>query len=136
MLVELGRLLARCKESLRGLVVRSGSLGFIAGAGVRDYALPQRGRRAGTVTTGQRVPTTEALPFHGRRHPALRAGRRARAGAGLPIPRRRRRRLSLGLPEVQLGIHPLWARCAVWLLGVRGRRPATGNRFAPIVRAP
>src|SRR5258706_10545059 len=126
-LVELGGLLrALHKEPLRGLVVRSGKpSGFIAGADVREFTR-FRGEADAleTITTGQRVfDQLEALPF-----PTVAAIQGFALGGGLELALACRyrvagddARLSLGLPEVQLGIHPGFGGTvrAVRLLGVR-----------------
>ena len=126
-LVELGELLRTLHtQPASGLVVRSGKAsGFIAGADVREFTR-FRGEADAleTITTGQRVfDQLEALPF-----PTVAAIQGFALGGGLELALACRyrvavddARLSLGLPEVQLGIHPGFGGTvrAVRLLGVR-----------------
>jgi 3-hydroxyacyl-CoA dehydrogenase/enoyl-CoA hydratase/3-hydroxybutyryl-CoA epimerase len=126
-LVELEALLQRIEsQPLRGLVVRSGKAsGFIAGADIREFtALDSEAAALALITLGQRVcARIEALPF-----PSVAALHGFALGGGLELALACRYRiavadakLALGLPEVQLGIHPGFGGTvrSVQLLGVR-----------------
>jgi 3-hydroxyacyl-CoA dehydrogenase/enoyl-CoA hydratase/3-hydroxybutyryl-CoA epimerase len=126
-LVELGELLHSLhSEPPRGLIVRSGkSSGFIAGADVREFTgFRSEADALATIQNGQRVfAQLEAIPC-----PTVAAIQGFALGGGLELALACRyrvavedARLSLGLPEVQLGIHPGFGGTvrAVRLLGVR-----------------
>ena len=109
-----------------GLVIRSGKTsGFIAGADIREFTAFRNAEEAlAHITVGQRVfARLEALPCA---TVAALAGFALGGGLELALACRYRvgvndSRLSLGLPEVQLGIHPGFGGTvrAVRLLGVR-----------------
>jgi 3-hydroxyacyl-CoA dehydrogenase/enoyl-CoA hydratase/3-hydroxybutyryl-CoA epimerase len=126
----------------RGLVIRSGKTsGFIAGADIREFTTLDRQTDAyDFVTLGQRVfAQLEALPF-----PTVAAIAGFALGGGLELALACRyrvavgdSRLALGLPEVQLGIHPGFGGTvrSVRLLGARAAmdlmltgRPARADR--------
>jgi 3-hydroxyacyl-CoA dehydrogenase/enoyl-CoA hydratase/3-hydroxybutyryl-CoA epimerase len=126
-LVELGELLRTLKsDPPRALVVRSGKAsGFIAGADIREFTrFRDEADALDTISTGQRVfDQLEALPC-----PTVAAIQGFALGGGLELALACHyrvavddARLSLGLPEVQLGIHPGFGGTvrAVRLLGVR-----------------
>ncbi len=126
-LVELGEQLRTLhSDPPRGLIIRSGkNSGFIAGADVREFtAFRSEADALETIQNGQRVfAQLEALPC-----PTVAAIRGFALGGGLELALACRyrvavddERLSLGLPEVQLGIHPGFGGTvrAVRLLGVR-----------------
>src|SRR5580692_5086202 len=123
---QLGALEGR---SLRGLVLRSGKAsGFIAGADIREINTLASGANAADalelVALGQRIYSRlEALPF-----PTVAAIHGYALGGGLELALACRYRvavgdskLSLGLPEVMLGLHPGFGGTvrSVRLLGVR-----------------
>ena len=109
-----------------GLVIRSGKTsGFIAGADIREFTTFRNAEEAlAHITVGQRVfARLEALPC-----PTVAALAGFALGGGLELALACRyrvgvndARLTLGLPEVQLGIHPGFGGTvrAVRLLGVR-----------------
>jgi 3-hydroxyacyl-CoA dehydrogenase/enoyl-CoA hydratase/3-hydroxybutyryl-CoA epimerase len=109
-----------------GLVIRSGKpSGFIAGADIREFTTLRNAEEAfAHITVGQRVfARLEALPC-----PTVAAIAGFALGGGLELALACRYRvganegrLALGLPEVQLGIHPGFGGTvrAVRLLGVR-----------------
>lgn len=111
---------------VRGLVIRSGkSSGFIAGADIREFTTFASAADARAhIELGQRVfAALEALPF-----PTVAAIHGFALGGGLELALACRyrvalgdARLALGLPEVQLGIHPGFGGTvrSVRLLGVR-----------------
>jgi 3-hydroxyacyl-CoA dehydrogenase/enoyl-CoA hydratase/3-hydroxybutyryl-CoA epimerase len=124
---ELGAALRRIEAARpRALVLRSGKAsGFIAGADVKEFTTlrtPEEGLEA--VRTGQAVfEQLERLPC-----PSVAAIQGFALGGGLELALACTYRvgaddgkLSLGLPEVQLGIHPGFGGTvrAVRLLGVR-----------------
>src|SRR5260221_3071401 len=126
-LLELGELLRSLHaDPRRGLIVRSGKAsGFIAGADVREFTqFRSEADALETIGNGQRVfAQLEALPC-----PTVAAIQGFALGGGLELALACRyrvavgdARLSLGLPEVQLGIHPGFGGTvrAVRLLGVR-----------------
>ena len=126
-LLELGELLRSLRaDPPRGLIVRSGKAsGFIAGADVREFTeFHSEADALETIRNGQRVfAQLEALPC-----PTVAAIQGFALGGGLELALACRyrvavgdARLSLGLPEVQLGIHPGFGGTvrAVRLLGVR-----------------
>src|SRR5260221_6739606 len=126
-LLELGELLRSLNaDPPRGFIVRSGrASGFIAGADVRDFTqFRSEADALETIGNGQRVfAQLEALPC-----PTVAAIQGFALGGGLELALACRyrvavgdARLSLGLPEVQLGIHPGFGGTvrAVRLLGVR-----------------
>src|SRR5258706_7680007 len=126
-LLELGELLRSLHaDPPRGLIVRSGKAsGFIAGADVREFTqFRSEADALETIENGQRVfAQLEALPC-----PTVAAIQGFALGGGLELALACRYRvavgdgrLSLGLPEVQLGIHPGFGGTvrAVRLLGVR-----------------
>ncbi|HEX9473957.1 MAG TPA: 3-hydroxyacyl-CoA dehydrogenase NAD-binding domain-containing protein [Steroidobacteraceae bacterium] len=126
-LLELGELLRSLQAGPpRGLIVRSGKAsGFIAGADVREFTqFRSEADALETIGNGQRVfAQLEALPC-----PTVAAIQGFALGGGLELALACRyrvavgdARLSLGLPEVQLGIHPGFGGTvrAVRLLGVR-----------------
>ena len=110
----------------RGLIVRSGKgSGFIAGADIREFTTFRNAAEAYEhIRIGQRVfDQLEALPC-----PTVAAMAGFALGGGLELALACRYRvavgdgrLSLGLPEVQLGIHPGFGGTvrAVRVLGVR-----------------
>ncbi len=109
-----------------GLIIRSGKAsGFIAGADIREFTAFRNAEEAlAHITVGQRVfAKLEALPCA---TVAALAGFALGGGLELALACRYRvgvndSRLTLGLPEVQLGIHPGFGGTvrAVRLLGVR-----------------
>jgi len=126
-LEELDELLRPLRTSPpRGLVIRSGkSSGFIAGADIKEFtALTDEGQAYALVRAGQGVlDRLAALPC-----PTVALLRGFALGGGLELALACRHRvaaddgtLTLGLPEVQLGIHPGLGGTvrAVQLLGVR-----------------
>ena len=126
-LLELEALLATLRAAPpRGLIVRSGKgSGFIAGADIREFTTFRNAAEAYEhIRIGQRVlDQLEALPC-----PTVAALAGFALGGGLELALACRYRvavgdgrLSLGLPEVQLGIHPGFGGTvrAVRLLGVR-----------------
>jgi 3-hydroxyacyl-CoA dehydrogenase/enoyl-CoA hydratase/3-hydroxybutyryl-CoA epimerase len=126
-LIELGELLRTLHGAPpRGLIIRSGKTsGFVAGADVREFtAFRSEADALETIQNGQRVfAQLEAIPC-----PTVAAIQGFALGGGLELALACRyrvavddARLSLGLPEVQLGIHPGFGGTvrAVRLLGVR-----------------
>lgn len=126
-MLELGELLRQLESSPpRGLIVRSGKAsGFVAGADVREFTtLRSESEALEMISAGQRVlDALEALPC-----PSVAAIQGFALGGGLELALACRYRvavddgrLTLGLPEVQLGIHPGFGGTvrAVRLLGVR-----------------
>jgi len=126
-LLELEALLASLRATPpRGLIVRSGKgSGFIAGADIREFTTFKNAAEAYEhIRIGQRVfDQLEALPC-----PTVAAMAGFALGGGLELALACRyrvavgdARLSLGLPEVQLGIHPGFGGTvrAVRVLGVR-----------------
>ena len=113
-------------RALRGLVIRSGKpSGFIAGADIREFtSLGSEGEALELITLGQRICSRiEALPY-----PTVAAIHGFALGGGLELALACDYRigvgdskLALGLPEVQLGIHPGFGGTvrSVRLLGVR-----------------
>jgi 3-hydroxyacyl-CoA dehydrogenase/enoyl-CoA hydratase/3-hydroxybutyryl-CoA epimerase len=114
------------RRGLRGLVIRSGKpSGFIAGADIREFTgFESEAAALDLITLGQRVcARIEALPY-----PTVAAIQGFALGGGLELALACRYRiavgdskLALGLPEVQLGIHPGFGGTvrSVRLLGVR-----------------
>jgi 3-hydroxyacyl-CoA dehydrogenase/enoyl-CoA hydratase/3-hydroxybutyryl-CoA epimerase len=112
-------------RGLRGLAVRSGKpSGFIAGADIREFtSFASEAAALEHIHLGQRVcAALEALPY-----PTVAAIHGFALGGGLELALSCRYRaavgdskLSLGLPEVQLGIHPGFGGTvrSVRLLGV------------------
>jgi 3-hydroxyacyl-CoA dehydrogenase/enoyl-CoA hydratase/3-hydroxybutyryl-CoA epimerase len=111
-LLELERLLRGiASEPLRGLIIRSGKpSGFIAGADIREFTTFESPAAAlAHIRLGQAVcAMLEALPY-----PTAAAIHGFALGGGLELALACRYRvaladskLNLGLPEVQLGIHP------------------------------
>jgi len=110
----------------RGLIVRSGKAsGFVAGADVREFTtLRSESEALALISMGQRaLDELEALPC-----PTVAAIQGFALGGGLELALACRYRvavndgrLTLGLPEVQLGIHPGFGGTvrAVRLVGVR-----------------
>jgi 3-hydroxyacyl-CoA dehydrogenase / enoyl-CoA hydratase / 3-hydroxybutyryl-CoA epimerase len=109
---ELGKLVATLEANLpKGVVIRSGkSNGFIAGADIKEFTSFRSAAEAYTlIRAGQLVfDRVEALPC-----PTVAALNGFALGGGLELALACRyrvavgdERLSLGLPEVQLGIHP------------------------------
>jgi 3-hydroxyacyl-CoA dehydrogenase/enoyl-CoA hydratase/3-hydroxybutyryl-CoA epimerase len=126
-LVELDEHLGRlAKSPPRGLVIRSAkSGGFIAGADVREFSALQNEQQAEEMVRGaQRIlERIEALPC-----PSVAIIHGFALGGGLELAMAcryrigvRSERLSIGLPEVLLGIHPGFGGTvrAVRLAGVR-----------------
>jgi 3-hydroxyacyl-CoA dehydrogenase/enoyl-CoA hydratase/3-hydroxybutyryl-CoA epimerase len=126
-LLELERLLRGiASEPLRGLIIRSGKpSGFIAGADIREFTTFESPAAAlAHIRLGQAVcAMLEALPY-----PTAAAIHGFALGGGLELALACRYRvaladskLNLGLPEVQLGIHPGFGGTvrSVRLLGVR-----------------
>ncbi|HEX7417381.1 MAG TPA: 3-hydroxyacyl-CoA dehydrogenase NAD-binding domain-containing protein, partial [Steroidobacteraceae bacterium] len=126
-LVELGALLAPLAAAPpRGLVLRSGKPGgFIAGADIKEFtSLKNTAAAFDLIRSGQRIlDQLEALLC-----PSVAAIHGFALGGGLELALACRyrvaandARLSLGLPEVQLGIHPGFGGTVrtVRLLGVR-----------------
>ncbi len=113
-------------QGLRGLVIRSAKpSGFIAGADIREFTtLGSEAAALEHVRLGQRVcAALEALPF-----PTVALLHGYALGGGLELALACRYRLALddgklalGLPEVQLGIHPGFGGTvrSVRVLGVR-----------------
>jgi 3-hydroxyacyl-CoA dehydrogenase / enoyl-CoA hydratase / 3-hydroxybutyryl-CoA epimerase len=111
---------------LRGLIIKSGKpSGFIAGADIREFTTFSSAADAlAHIELGQQVCSAlEALPF-----PTVAAIHGFALGGGLELALACRyrvavgdARLALGLPEVQLGIHPGFGGTvrSVRLLGVR-----------------
>jgi 3-hydroxyacyl-CoA dehydrogenase/enoyl-CoA hydratase/3-hydroxybutyryl-CoA epimerase len=133
-------------NAVRGLVIRSAkSSGFIAGADIREFTTFGSAAEAlEHIHLGQRVcAQVEALPI-----PTVAAVHGFCLGGGLELALACRyriavgdSRLSLGLPEVQLGIHPGFGGTvrSVRLLGVRAAmnlmltgRPVRTDRAAKI----
>src|SRR5665213_2142542 len=120
---QLGALPAR---SPRGLVIRSGKTsGFIAGADIREFtSFASAAAALEHIELGQRLcGQVAALPY-----PSVAAIHGFALGGGLELALACRyrvavgdERLQLGLPEVQLGIHPGFGGSVrtVRLLGVR-----------------
>ncbi len=116
----------RLAAPLRGLVIRSGKAsGFIAGADIREFTqFESKAAALAHIRLGQRVcAMLEALPY-----PTVAAIHGFALGGGLELALACRYRvgvgdskLNLGLPEVQLGIHPGFGGTvrSVRLLGVR-----------------
>jgi 3-hydroxyacyl-CoA dehydrogenase/enoyl-CoA hydratase/3-hydroxybutyryl-CoA epimerase len=114
------------RRTLRGLVLRSGKpSGFIAGADIREIDAMTSGSNAlEMITLGQRIfSRLEALPY-----PSVAAIQGYALGGGLELALACRYRvavgdskLTLGLPEVLLGLHPGFGGTvrSVRLLGVR-----------------
>ena len=114
------------RRSLRGLVIRSGKpSGFIAGADIREFTrFESEAAALELITLGQRIcARIEALPY-----PTVAAIHGFALGGGLELALACDYRiavgdskLALGLPEVQLGIHPGFGGTvrSVRLLGVR-----------------
>jgi 3-hydroxyacyl-CoA dehydrogenase / enoyl-CoA hydratase / 3-hydroxybutyryl-CoA epimerase len=114
------------RRGLRGLVIRSGKpSGFIAGADIREFTgFESEAAALELITLGQRVcARIEALPY-----PTVATIHGFALGGGLELALACRYRiavgdskLALGLPEVQLGIHPGFGGTvrSVRLLGVR-----------------
>jgi 3-hydroxyacyl-CoA dehydrogenase/enoyl-CoA hydratase/3-hydroxybutyryl-CoA epimerase len=126
-LLELAQLLEMLEQrTLRGLVVRSAKpSGFIAGADIREFvSFGSEDAALQQISLGQRVcARIEALPY-----PSVAAIHGFALGGGLELALSCRYRvavgdskLSLGLPEVQLGIHPGFGGTvrSVRLLGMR-----------------
>jgi 3-hydroxyacyl-CoA dehydrogenase/enoyl-CoA hydratase/3-hydroxybutyryl-CoA epimerase len=126
-LSELGSLLEPlASEPPRGVVVRSGKPnGFIAGADIKEFTSFKNASEAYTlIRAGQQVlDRLEALPC-----PTVAALHGFALGGGLELALACRyrvavgdERLSLGMPEVQLGIHPGFGGTvrSVRLIGVR-----------------
>jgi 3-hydroxyacyl-CoA dehydrogenase/enoyl-CoA hydratase/3-hydroxybutyryl-CoA epimerase len=126
-LSECERVVAQLAERPpRGLVIRSGKpSGFIAGADIREFKrLESEGAALELVLRGQRLcAQIEALPC-----PSVAALHGFALGGGLELALACRYRvaladakLQLGLPEVQLGIHPGFGGTvrSVRLLGAR-----------------
>ncbi len=113
-------------RALRGLVIRSGKAsGFIAGADIREFtSFDSEAAALELITLGQRICSRiEALPY-----PTAAAIHGFALGGGLELALACDYRigvgdskLALGLPEVQLGIHPGFGGTvrSVRLLGVR-----------------
>jgi 3-hydroxyacyl-CoA dehydrogenase/enoyl-CoA hydratase/3-hydroxybutyryl-CoA epimerase len=114
------------RQSLRGLVIRSGkSSGFVLGADVNEFTrFSSESAALEMITLGQQICSgIEAL-----RYPTVAVLHGFALGGGLELALACRYRvalgdskLSLGLPEVQLGIHPGFGGTVrtVRLLGVR-----------------
>jgi 3-hydroxyacyl-CoA dehydrogenase/enoyl-CoA hydratase/3-hydroxybutyryl-CoA epimerase len=114
------------RRALRGLVLRSGKAsGFIAGADIREInALAGTSNALELIMLGQGIYSRlEALPY-----PTVAAIHGYALGGGLELALACRyrvavgdSRLALGLPEVQLGVHPGFGGTvrSVRLLGVR-----------------
>ncbi len=112
-------------QQVQGLVIRSGKAsGFIAGADIREFTtFASEAAALEHIRLGQRVcAAIEALPY-----PTVAAIHGFALGGGLELALACRYRvgvadskLSLGLPEVQLGIHPGFGGTvrSVQLLGV------------------
>jgi 3-hydroxyacyl-CoA dehydrogenase/enoyl-CoA hydratase/3-hydroxybutyryl-CoA epimerase len=127
LLLELQQLIADAeRRTLRGLVLRSAkSSGFIAGADIREIVtLAGDPRAVELIELGQRIYSRlEALRF-----PTVAAIHGYALGGGLELALACRYRvavgdskLALGLPEVQLGLHPGFGGTvrSVRLVGVR-----------------
>jgi 3-hydroxyacyl-CoA dehydrogenase/enoyl-CoA hydratase/3-hydroxybutyryl-CoA epimerase len=126
-LLECERLIAALAgRRLRGLAIRSAKpSGFIAGADIREFTtLESEDAALAHIRLGQRLcAALEALPFP---TVALLHGFALGGGLELALACRYRialgdQKLALGLPEVQLGIHPGFGGTvrSVRLLGVR-----------------
>jgi 3-hydroxyacyl-CoA dehydrogenase/enoyl-CoA hydratase/3-hydroxybutyryl-CoA epimerase len=114
------------RQSLRGLVIRSAKKsGFVAGADINEFtAFSSQADALKLITFGQKIcDRIEAL-----RYPSVAALHGFALGGGLELALACRyrvaigdARLSLGLPEVQLGIHPGFGGTVrtVRLIGVR-----------------
>jgi 3-hydroxyacyl-CoA dehydrogenase/enoyl-CoA hydratase/3-hydroxybutyryl-CoA epimerase len=114
------------QQPLRGLVIRSGKpSGFVAGADINEFtAFTSEGAALELITLGQQIfSRIEALPY-----PTVAALHGFALGGGLELALACRyrvalgdSRLALGLPEVQLGIHPGFGGTVrtVRLIGVR-----------------
>jgi 3-hydroxyacyl-CoA dehydrogenase/enoyl-CoA hydratase/3-hydroxybutyryl-CoA epimerase len=114
------------RQSLRGLVLRSAkSSGFVLGADINDFTrFSSESDALALITLGQQICNRiEALPY-----PTVAALHGFALGGGLELALACRYRialadskLSLGLPEVQLGIHPGFGGTVrtVRLIGVR-----------------
>jgi 3-hydroxyacyl-CoA dehydrogenase/enoyl-CoA hydratase/3-hydroxybutyryl-CoA epimerase len=126
-LFELGsQLQALAARTLRGLVIRSAKTsGFIAGADIREFTtFSSQTAALEHIRQGQRICSQlEALPY-----PTVAAIHGFALGGGLELALACRYRvavgdskLNLGLPEVQLGIHPGFGGTvrSIRLLGVR-----------------
>ena len=126
-LLELQQVIAAAEaRALRGLVLRSAKpSGFIAGADIREImTLAGDTRAVELITLGQAIYSRlEALPY-----PTVAAIHGYALGGGLELALACRYRiavgdskLALGLPEVQLGLHPGFGGTvrSVRLLGVR-----------------
>jgi len=126
-LLELDGLLGQLEQGLPvGVVLRSGKAnGFVAGADIKEFrGLDNLETAFALVSGGQRVlDRLEALPC-----PSVAALHGFALGGGLELALACRyrvalgdERLALGLPEVQLGIHPGFGGTvrAVRLIGVR-----------------
>jgi 3-hydroxyacyl-CoA dehydrogenase/enoyl-CoA hydratase/3-hydroxybutyryl-CoA epimerase len=126
-LLELQQLIAAAEaRTLRGLVLRSAkSSGFIAGADIREIlTLAGDAGAVDMIVLGQRIfSRLEALPY-----PTVAAIHGYALGGGLELTLACRYRiavgdskLALGLPEVQLGLHPGFGGTvrSVRLIGVR-----------------
>lgn len=127
LLLELERALqGLATRTLRGLVIRSGKVsGFIAGADIREFtSFESQAAALEHIRLGQRVCSLlDSLPFA-----TVAAIHGFALGGGLELALACRyrvavgdSRLNLGLPEVQLGIHPGFGGTvrSVRLLGVR-----------------
>jgi 3-hydroxyacyl-CoA dehydrogenase/enoyl-CoA hydratase/3-hydroxybutyryl-CoA epimerase len=126
-LLELQQVIATAEgRTLRGLVLHSAKAsGFIAGADIREImTLAGDARAVELIELGQRIfSRLEALPY-----PTVAAIHGYALGGGLELALACRYRiavgdskLALGLPEVQLGLHPGFGGTvrSVRLLGVR-----------------
>jgi 3-hydroxyacyl-CoA dehydrogenase / enoyl-CoA hydratase / 3-hydroxybutyryl-CoA epimerase len=126
-LLELQQVIAAAEaRTLRGLVLHSAKAsGFIAGADIREImTLAGDARAVELIELGQRIYSRlEALPY-----PTVAAMHGYALGGGLELALACRYRiavgdskLALGLPEVQLGLHPGFGGTvrSVRLLGVR-----------------
>jgi 3-hydroxyacyl-CoA dehydrogenase/enoyl-CoA hydratase/3-hydroxybutyryl-CoA epimerase len=124
---EFDRLLQQlASQPLNGLIIRSAKpSGFIAGADIREFPALESGNLAlELIQRGQRCfDRLEALPF-----PTVAVIHGFALGGGLELALACRyrvalgdARLNLGLPEVQLGVHPGFGGTvrSVRLLGVR-----------------
>lgn len=122
---QLQNLSSQSDQRVTGLVIRSGKAsGFIAGADIREFtSFASEAAALEHIRLGQRVcAAVEALPY-----PTVAAIHGFALGGGLELALACRYRvgvsdskLSLGLPEVQLGIHPGFGGTvrSVRLLGV------------------
>ncbi|MGH8219642.1 MAG: 3-hydroxyacyl-CoA dehydrogenase NAD-binding domain-containing protein [Steroidobacteraceae bacterium] len=126
-LEELGSLLEPLAASApRGVVVRSGKPnGFIAGADIREFTMLERAEQGFKLARGGQLVLDRLESL---RCPTVAALHGFALGGGLELALACRYRvavgddrLSLGLPEVQLGIHPGFGGTvrSVRLLGVR-----------------